>query len=69
MRRPLIEGEDFEACIGQGEQIQGKDLEAYQGRGSFLGQGKEKEEKERVRKRLVLMCGKGVVHEKDVCKK
>jgi len=28
MRRPLIGGEDFEASIGQGEQAQGKVMEA-----------------------------------------
>jgi len=41
MRRPLIRGEDFKASIGQGEQIQGKVMEAYQGRGKFLGLGKK----------------------------
>jgi len=29
MRRPLIGGKDFEASIGQGEQAQGKVIEAY----------------------------------------
>jgi hypothetical protein len=37
MKRPLIEREDFEASIGQGEQAQGKVMEAYQGRGKSLG--------------------------------
>jgi len=37
MRRPLIRGEDFEASIGQGEQAQGKVMEAYQGRRKSLG--------------------------------
>jgi hypothetical protein len=44
MRRPFFGGEDFEASIGQGEQAQGKDMEAYQGRKEFLrlGEGKRK---------------------------
>jgi hypothetical protein len=42
MRRPLIEGEDFETSIGQREQAQGKDTEAYQGRRESLGLGKGK---------------------------
>ncbi len=44
MRRPLIGGEDFETSIRQGEQIQGNDMEAYQGRGEYLvlGEGKRK---------------------------
>ncbi len=44
MRRPLIEGKDFEASIGQGEQVQGKVMEAYQGREQYfvLGEGKRK---------------------------
>ncbi len=50
MKRPLIGGEDFDASIGQGEQAQGKVMEAYQRRGKFLG------------------LGKGVIHERDVCK-
>jgi hypothetical protein len=29
MKRPLIRGKDFEASIGQGEQAQGKVMEAY----------------------------------------
>ncbi len=35
---------DFEASIGQREQAQGKDMEAYQGRGKSLelGEGKRK---------------------------
>jgi hypothetical protein len=36
MRRPLIRGEDFEISIGQREQAQGKDMEAYQGRREYL---------------------------------
>jgi TPP-dependent indolepyruvate ferredoxin oxidoreductase alpha subunit len=59
MRKPLIGGEDFEGSIGQGEQAQGKDMEAYQReRGVSWVRGREKEEKECVRKRLVLMCEK-----------
>jgi hypothetical protein len=42
MRRPLIKGKDFEASIGQGEQIQGKVMEAYQGREKYLVLGKGK---------------------------
>ncbi len=68
MRRPLIGGEDFEASIGQGEQAQGKVMEAYQGRGKSLGVGeRKKEEKECVKKkRLVLMCGK-VLFMREMC--
>jgi len=36
MRRPLIRREDFEASIGQGEQVQGKVMEAHQGREEYL---------------------------------
>jgi hypothetical protein len=36
MRRPLIGGKDFEASIGQGEQTQGKVMEAYQRRKKYL---------------------------------
>jgi hypothetical protein len=44
MRRPLIRGKDFEASIGQGEQTQGKVMEAYQERKEYfvLGKGKGK---------------------------
>jgi len=44
MRRPLIGRKDFETSIGQGEQAQGKDMEAYQGRGEYLvlGEGERK---------------------------
>jgi hypothetical protein len=52
MRRPLIGGEDFETSIGQGEQAQGKVMEAYQGRGKSLGvRERKKEEKECVKKK------------------
>jgi len=69
MRRPLIGGEDFKASIGQGEQAQGKVMEAYQGRGKSLGLGKgKKKEKECVKKKkgLVLMCGK-VLFMREMC--
>jgi hypothetical protein len=36
MRGPLIEGKDFKAPIGQGEQTQGKVMEAYQRREEYL---------------------------------
>jgi len=36
MRRPLIKGKDFKTSIGQGEQAQGKVIEAYQGREKYL---------------------------------
>jgi hypothetical protein len=42
MRRSLIGREDFEISIGQGEQAQGKVMEAYQGKMSILCWGKEK---------------------------
>ncbi len=44
MRRPLIEGKDFEASIGQGEQAQGKVMQAYQGKEEYLvlGEGERK---------------------------
>ncbi len=42
MRRPLIEGEDFEASIGQGAQAQGNVMETYQGREEYLVLGKGK---------------------------
>ncbi len=44
MKRPLIGGKDFEASIRQGEQAQGKVMEAYQRREKYLmlGEGKRK---------------------------
>jgi hypothetical protein len=48
MRRPLIRGEDFEASIGQGEQAQGKVMEAYQKKKKFLGLGKGKKKRRNV---------------------
>jgi len=68
MKGPLIGGKDFEASIGQGEQVQGKVMEAYQRREEYLVWEKKKKKNECVRKRLVLMCEK-VVHGKYVCKK
>jgi len=62
MRRPLIEGEDFETSIGQRKQAQGTVMEAYQERGKFLGLGKEK------KKRISSYVWKDVVYERDVCK-
>ncbi len=63
----MIGGEDFEASIGQREQAQGKDMEVYQRRGESFGLGEgKKEEKECVKKRLVLMCGK-VLFMKKMC--
>jgi hypothetical protein len=48
MRRSLIGGKDFEISIGQGEQAQGKVMEAYQGRGKSLGLGKGKRKRKNV---------------------
>jgi hypothetical protein len=70
MKRPLIGGKDFKTSIGQGEQAQGGVMEGGQ---VFLTLTKEdlmcfweeKEEDECVRKNLVLMCGKIIVHEKN----
>ena len=42
MRRPLIGGDYFEASIGQGEQAQGKVMEAYKWRGKSFGWKKKK---------------------------
>jgi hypothetical protein len=36
MRRPLIGGKDFEVSIRQGEQVQGKVMEVYQGRKEYF---------------------------------
>jgi hypothetical protein len=69
MRRPLIRGENFEASIGQGEQTQEKNMEAYQGKGESLGLGKGKGRKEMCEEKISSYVWKGVVHEKDVCKK
>jgi len=60
-----VEG-DFEASIGQREQAQGKDMEAYQGRGKSLELGEGKRKRRNVRKILVLMCGK-VLFMKKMC--
>ncbi len=48
MRRPLIEGKDFKTSIGQGEQAQKKDMEAYQRRGETLGLGEGKRKRRNV---------------------
>jgi hypothetical protein len=69
MRRPLIGGEDFEASIGQGEQAQGKVMEAYQGRGKSFWLGRGKRKRRNVWKKeegLVLMGGK-VLFMKEMC--
>jgi len=66
MRKPLIGGKDFEASIGQREQVQGKVMEAYQGRGVSCVGGRGKEENECVKKILVLMCGK-MLFMKNMC--
>jgi len=44
MRRPLIGREDFKTFIGQGEQVQGKVMEAYQDKEEYLmlGEGERK---------------------------
>ncbi len=44
MRRPLMGAEDFETSIWQGEQAQGKVVEAYQRREEYLmlGEGERK---------------------------
>jgi hypothetical protein len=42
MRRPLIRGKNFKASIGQGEQVQGKVMEVYQGKEEYLVLGKGK---------------------------
>jgi len=42
MRGPLIGGKDFETSIGQGEQAQGKVMDAYQRRKKYLVWEKEK---------------------------
>jgi hypothetical protein len=71
MRRPLIGGEDFKVSIGQREQAQGKVMEAYEGRGKFLGLGKGKRKRKNVRKKkkkISYIVWKGVVNERDVCK-
>jgi hypothetical protein len=45
MKGPLIGGKDFEASIGQGEQVQGKVMEAYQRREEYLVWEKKKKKK------------------------
>ncbi len=44
MKRPLIRGKDFEASIRQRKQVQGKVMEAYQGREEYLvlGEGERR---------------------------
>jgi hypothetical protein len=62
MRRPLIEGEDFETSIGQGNKFKERSWRLTKGEGSLLGWGKEKRREgmcgEKKKKGLVLMCGK-----------
>ncbi len=48
MRKSLIGGEDLEASIGQGEQAQEKDMEAYQGRRESMGLGEGKRKRRNV---------------------
>jgi hypothetical protein len=69
MKRPLIGREDFETSIGQGEQAQGKVMEAYQGREEYLVWGKGKGKEGMCEEKISSYVWKGVVHEKDVCKK
>ncbi len=69
MRRPLIKGKDFEASIGQGEQIRGKVMEAYQGREKYLVLGKGKGGEWMCEEKISSYVWKNVVHGKDVCKK
>ncbi len=72
LTRPLIGGEDFEASIGQGEQVQGKVMEAYQGRRKSLRLGKGKRKRRNVwkktKKKISSYVWKGVVHMRNVCK-
>ncbi len=65
----MIGREDFEASIGQGEQVQEKVMEAYQGRKEYLMWGKGKRREGMCEKKISSYVWKGVVHEKDVCKK
>jgi hypothetical protein len=70
MRRPLIRGKDFKTSIGQGEQAQGGVTEGGQVFFTLTNEDlmcfwEEKEEYECVRKKLILMCEKKIVHEKN----
>jgi hypothetical protein len=69
MKKPLIGREDLEASIGQGKQTQGKVMEAYQGRRDYLGLGEGKGREGMCEEKISSYVWKGVVHEKDVCKK
>jgi hypothetical protein len=69
MRRPLIGGEDFEASIEQGEQAQGKVMEAYQRREEYLCVREGERREGMCEEKINFHVWKGVVHGKDVCKK
>ncbi len=60
-------GEGFSTSIGQGEQSQGGVLKAYQGRKGSCVVWKEKEEKESMEKRLVLMWENVLFMKKKIC--
>jgi hypothetical protein len=66
MKRPLIGRKDFKTSIGQGEQAQGGVMGGLQ-RKILCVLGEEKEEDECVRKKIVVMCEKNIVHEKTKC--
>ncbi len=69
MRRTLIGGEDFEASIEQGEQAQGKVMEAYQTKEEYLVLGEGERRKGMCEEKISFHVWKGVVHGKYVCKK
>jgi len=59
MRRPLIRRKDFQISIRKRKTSSRRGHGGLpNGKGSILRFGKEKEENECVKKRLILMCGK-----------
>jgi hypothetical protein len=67
-----LEGRILKLPLGKGNKLKERSWRLTKGEGSLLGWKRKKEKKECARKkkrrRLVLMCEKGVVHERDVCK-
>jgi hypothetical protein len=66
MKRPLIGARDFEAFIGQGEQVQGRSWRITKGK-NILGMGGTKKRRMKCEERFSSYVWRGV-HGKGVCK-
>jgi hypothetical protein len=69
MKRPLIGGEDFKASMDKGNKLKERIWRRTKGERNLLGWGKGKGREEMSEENISSYVWKGVVHEKDVCKK